>query len=254
MPSLPAHERKPRVARTRRARAALVLCAMALAPVGVAVAAAAVASAPASAPPGWLDSAWTKPLSELLQAGGIAAAALFFGWKLASGYVATNLTVTLATRRAPSASAPGTDLVVVVVTLNKGDREAALLQEIRLGVAPLEPQPADGPYVRSLDDARIALAGAGAQVGPRMVRLSPGESASFEHLLCVPADRLLKLTVQVTCRPGWVPWFFVQPAYSRASAISLPGDAARPAVPTAAPSGGAAAGGLLATLRRGWPR
>lgn len=131
--------------------------------------------------------AHSKPLSELAQAVALACAALYFAWKLATGYLFVNLTVELKTTR--TQAYVGRDYLVTEIRLSKGDRASLLLKEVTVFVQAGDyPQRSEG-----LTSPKIPS-------GRRMIRLTPGESTVFSHSCQIPSHCICLVEVHIAGR------------------------------------------------------
>jgi hypothetical protein len=159
------------------------------------------------------DQPWTKSFAELMQGIALVAAAIFFGWKWASGYHAFDMSLALATRRYRRAR--GSDLLVVSLILTKGTRESALLQSVRLHLS--TPHDSNVPMSVEITDAQLVAAN-------RTIRLTPGEATTFEHLLEIDPDVSVKVAAEVVATSGFFDLVFddAVKGYWRCTAISVP--------------------------------
>jgi hypothetical protein len=146
----------------------------------------------------------------------LIAAALFFGWKWASGYHAFDMSLAVTTRRFRRAR--GKDLLIVSLTLTKGTRESALLQSIKLHLS----RPHEPNVSTSMDIADPQLIAA-----KRMIRLTPGEATTFEHLLEIEPDDSVKIAAEVVATSGFFDLVSddAVKGYWRCTVISVPEEA-----------------------------
>lgn len=126
-------------------------------------------------------------------------AAIFFGWKMLTGYSIMNMSVNLSIQR--FAQDDDRDRLKVRLALSKGDRSALVLNEILL-------------RVRNENDNQIACA-RGERLG-RPLRLTPGESTHFEQQFTIRSNVACFIDAEVRGRSLFRPgqWF--------ASAVSVP--------------------------------
>lgn len=153
----------------------------------------------------------TKNFAELTQGIAVIAAAVFFAWKWASGYMAFDMSVGATTRRFRR---PGEkDLLVVNIALTKGDRESALLKSIKLYLSdPRDPSSAE----------EVEIVDANLKAADRAIRLTPGEATTFEHLIELPVDADVKVAAEVVATSGFFDLFNIEvKGYWRCTAISV---------------------------------
>ncbi len=149
----------------------------------------------------WLldNSDSLKNIAEMLA---FVGALLFFIWKVWTGYNIINLSINLDTRRARGNTTEH-DWLVIKLTLTKGDRARLRLKAASLVILDLE-----GAEITSRKVPVIPT-------GKAVLRLSPGESTSFECCLEVPAGKPCEVQVEVRGHAQWHGGW-------RATAISLP--------------------------------
>jgi len=151
-------------------------------------------------------------------------AGAFFVYKAFSGYLISNLSVSLKCRRRHLGS--GTDYLTVTVSLKKGDRGAVSLHDIRAHVSPT----ADGEldFKPLVGTKRLGSRDGGngtwriletqSREAP-LLNLPPGEATSFSQCFRVPSR--YPCEVDVTVLGGW-PWHRGTRYQWRASDISMP--------------------------------
>ena len=162
-------------------------------------------------PPEW--SFYFKAAADIAQVLAVIGAATYFGWKIISGYAAVNLTVSVTSRRYKKDE--DTDLLVMTVTFAKGDREAVVLKEVKLLLTKIG---MDIPTKHiEITDPEITDEG-------RMIRITPGETATFEHVEEVPSEAVIKLIATVSGSVGFLTESVSPTAFWRGSAISVPWD------------------------------
>lgn len=149
----------------------------------------------------------------IAEAVALVMAALFFLFKLVSGYLVSNLTLSVTCRRAKHPRNPGQELLAVDLTLTKGDRESALLKKITITVTP------QGKAAEAKQ-----LQGLGIKGKSRMIRLAAGEGTQFSEVWFIPRDSVCSVEVAVDARVGFVPVMLPLEAHWKASTVSLPGD------------------------------
>jgi K+-sensing histidine kinase KdpD len=147
----------------------------------------------------------SKQTSEIAQATALFAAALYFLWKLFTGYLIANMSVESILSR--SRLDRGEDLLVISVKLTKGDRESVTLKEIKLQV-----------QTNETEICNVSLLAPFATEARRMIRLTPGEITQFAHQCKVPIDGICYVEVLVKGKA----FFFTPMGYWKASAISAP--------------------------------
>ncbi len=138
-----------------------------------------------------LEFFWSgKFITGFLTAGGLAGI-----WKLGAGWHRVNLTLAIENRRTPSLSS-GTDELVSVLRLKKGDRATLAIDSIHIAVTSSQTEIAGGAV------GEIALS----QV-PRTLNLTPGEETHFAFHCQPPAHAVCKVSATVTGRSlrNWSP-------------------------------------------------
>ena len=140
-------------------------------------------------------------------------AAIYFGWKLIAGYAAVNLTVGVTSRRYKKNDV--IDLLVITITFAKGDREAVVLKNIQIALTSFGES--STPKVIPITDPMIEDEG-------RMIRITPGEGATFEHVEEVPSEAVVKLVAMVSGSVGFLTESVSPTAFWRGSAVSVPED------------------------------
>jgi hypothetical protein len=147
----------------------------------------------------------------IAEAVALVMAALFFLFKLISGYLVSNLTLSLTAKRVKHPTEPGMALLAVDLTLTKGDRESALLKNVTITVTPVgepaERKPLASPSIEGLK---------------RMIRLAAGEGTQFSEVWNIPIDSVCHIEAAVDARVGFMPSVVPLEAHWKASAVSLP--------------------------------
>ncbi len=173
-----------------------------------------------------------KRMADVLQTFGLAAAGVFFAWKLASGYQAVNMSLSLQLRRQPLDATH--DYLVIGLSLEKGDREASSIKRIALEV---QPQPVDevAPTGTLLAmqhevvprwDRYPAVAAEVEDIKARLF-VTPGETARFEQVVKVKRNETLLVAAQVLADSGFFGRARVAKRWEakwRTTAISTPAD------------------------------
>ena len=203
-------------------------------PLGPATRASSATPIPMAATPDAKKQPWTKSFAEFSQGVAFVAAALFFLWKLAAGYLAINLTLNIETRRYRRSET--CDNLVIKVLLDKGDRESAVLESVILEIevertiersssldSPINVTKCSTAFDRQrielTEDTKIEIKN-GVR---RAIRLSPGETATFERMIDVPTASAVKISAQVSAKTGFL--LGLSPtSYSRGTLISVPAD------------------------------
>jgi len=154
-----------------------------------------------------------------------SCAGVFFVYKAFSGYLITNLSLSVTCHRERSGQVAGTDYLVVVANVKKGDRGAVSLHEVRADVSPVadekthKPLAATGRLTSYIhDDGVFQLKKSRASKTP-LLNLPPGEETMFAQWFTVPSDQ--PCTVEVTVLGGWR-WHRDTRYQWRASTVSLP--------------------------------
>jgi hypothetical protein len=155
---------------------------------------------------------YTKTLSEIAQMLAFTAAAIYFLWKWLSGYLVTNLSIEPVLKRQRKFG--DVDLLCIDVKFTKGDIGSVVLTQVRIKVRN-EKEPKDL--------FNIKLSSPFIEEKNRMIRLSPGESTQFAHLIEVPSGICCYIEIYVQGCSGYFPKRFSM-IYShwKASVYSLP--------------------------------
>jgi hypothetical protein len=132
-------------------------------------------------------------------------------FKFVSGYMVSNLTMTLAAQRAPVPHDSTLEFLAVDLSRAKGDRESALLKHIIITVT----AKGSAPVPKTIQSARVESAG-------RMMRLAAGGTTQFSEVWSIPACAVCALEAWVSARVGLFPRFVSIEGNWKASAISLP--------------------------------
>lgn len=131
-------------------------------------------------------------IKDLAEAIALLAAAAFFFWKLISGYLVANLTITPTLHRARSNG--NNDSLLTTINLVKGDRESLLLQEVKITITGEK-----GTIVsQNLNSPRV-------ENSRRLIRLSPSETAQFDHLCMVPTGETCEIEIAIKGTSGFIP-------------------------------------------------
>ena len=127
-------------------------------------------------------------LSEKFLAGLVTGGGLVAVWKWIAGWNLINLSLAIANRRTPVGTT-GTDNLVSVLKLKKGDRATLAVEGIRFVVT------SDGREIGSgiVDEIRLSEV-------PRSLNITPGEETHFAFHCVVPSNVVCKITVTVTGR------------------------------------------------------
>lgn len=174
---------------------------------------------------GW--KAFAEILKNWTEAFAWACAGGFFVYKAISGYLISNLTLSISCRRKRSKPASGaSDYLVVSANVKKGERGAVSLHDLSAHVSPTVPGEADSKQlagIRRLTSRETAggifQIGKGQATKVPLLNLPPGEETTFSQYFRVPAGELC--TVEVTVLGGWQ-WHGRTRYQWRASTISLP--------------------------------
>ena len=167
-----------------------------------------------------------EQLSDFLQTLGLLAASLFFTYKLFTGWLIINMSISIQTTRQKVSA--GDDLLVVTVNLNKGSTDTLWLTAVECQVLPIgKPHPRGSmPKRKSLLGKRPRYQTTQSTVHwhrPRSNRgltLSPGEQTSFAGMFTVVPTYAYQVEVVVLgTRPLWWPGSVGQ---WRAVAVALP--------------------------------
>jgi hypothetical protein len=152
----------------------------------------------------------------------------FFLYKAFSGYLISNLSLSLVCNRERSTPETNeTDYLVVTANLKKGDRGAVTLHDVRATVAPTiqgEPNSKVLAGIRRLTSNKtrpgiFQLGTAEASKKP-LLNLPPGEETMFSGCFRVPSSE--PCMIEVTVLGGWK-WHSRGTRYQwRASIVSLP--------------------------------
>jgi len=148
-------------------------------------------------------------LSETFLAGLITGGGLVAAWKWIAGWNLVNLSLAIVSRRTPEGTT-GTDNLVCVLKLKKGDRAPLALESIRFVVM------SDGRQIESgvVDETKPSEVS-------RSLNMTPGEETHFAFHCLVPSTAVCKVAVTVTgrsLRTKWAPlgvW--------KATEFSIPG-------------------------------
>jgi hypothetical protein len=159
------------------------------------------------------------------EAAAYAGAAGFFLYKAFSGYLISNLTLSLTCQREHSKQ-QGTDFLVVMATIKKGDRGAVSLHDSRAAVSYGEPireysKELSGTNRLSFASKRDGIRRLSDKSSKKtpLLNLPPGEETQFSTYFEVPVG--VPCTVVVTLLGGWSA--HGRTAYQwRASQVSLP--------------------------------
>jgi hypothetical protein len=154
----------------------------------------------------------------------------FFVYKAFSGYLISNLSLSLKCQRRHTGR--GTDYLVVTARLKKGDRGAVSLHDIRAHVSPTVEGESDFQSLVGINRLSSRDVGNGiwnvlktqSREAP-LLNLPPEDETSFSQCFVVPSD--LPCAVDVTVLGGWS-WHRKTRYQWRASAISLPNDEISP--------------------------
>ena len=143
-----------------------------------------------------------KFITGFLTAGGLAAT-----WKFLAGWHRINLTLVIENRRTPGSSS-GTDELVSVLRLKKGDRATLAIDSIHFAVTSDQTEIASGTV------GEITLS----QV-PRTLNITPGEETHFAFHCRPPTHAVCKVSATVIGRSlrRWAPL-----AVWKATEISVP--------------------------------
>jgi hypothetical protein len=174
----------------------------------------------------------------LLPLFGVLAAGGYFGYKVATGYLYTNLSVELTQRRQTSVN-EGNDHIVVTMKISKGDRGTIEIDDIKLRFT----SPLFDTIVAVEDNRRLFWENSAGEppryaidfsqfndVAP-VLRLTPGESTQFEANTEVPSGETVRIELAIlgqSLRIDYVPGIRVLFPRQRgigqwrASVVSLP--------------------------------
>jgi hypothetical protein len=159
----------------------------------------------------------------IFEALAFAGAAAFFGYKALSGYLISNLTLTLTSDR-QAVSKSGQDYVTIVAQLKKGDRGAVTLHDalatlhLGNGKAIRKRFPAARRLSSLKVNGRLQTLESRASRFP-MLNLPPGEETHFATYFKVPAGQ--PCVIDVTILGAWR-WHGKTRYQWRASLVSLP--------------------------------
>jgi hypothetical protein len=152
-----------------------------------------------------------KPTIEFLA---FLGAALFFGFKILSGFFVYNLSVTLRCKREP-VNTPGYDLLIITASLKKGDMSALTLHDIqaRVSYGKKHIEVAFEGILRTSYRTDSVSAGRRklvcwdklAQSAP-LVNLVPNEETSFSSYTRVPATETCLVELVVLGKRAYVGW------------------------------------------------
>ena len=178
------------------------------------------------------NSDHAKVLSETvknwLEAFAWACAGAFFVYKTFSGYLISNLSLSISCQRTKAGSEhPVTDYLVVTANLKKGDRGAVSLHDLQAQVSPtVQGESSCKPLAgaRRLTSRRSPSTGTFQIVNKEsttapLLNLPPGEETTFSNWFIVPSAS--PCTVEVTVLGGWR-WHSETRYQWRASMVSLP--------------------------------
>jgi len=152
----------------------------------------------------------------------------FFLYKAFSGYLISNLSLSLICNRERSTQETyGTDYLVVTANLRKGERGAVTLHDVRARVSPTvhgEPDSKVLAGIRRLTSNKTGLdvfqLGSAEASEKPLLNLPPGEETMFSGWFRVPSAE--PCTIEVTVLGGWR-WHRRGTRYQwRASVVSLP--------------------------------
>jgi hypothetical protein len=152
----------------------------------------------------------------------------FFLYKAFSGYLISNLSLSLTCNRQRSnAESHATDYLVVTANLKKGDRGAVTLHDVRATVSPTiqgEPDSKVLAGIRRLTSNKtnsdVFQLGAVEATKTPLLNLPPGEETMFSGCFIVPSAD--PCSIEVTVLGGWR-WHSRGTRYQwRASTVSLP--------------------------------
>jgi hypothetical protein len=129
-------------------------------------------------------TSYSKELSQLAQALALVAAAIFFVWKLISGYLYCNLSLQMQVTRAPKSA--GIDYLTTELKLLKGERSSIELKSVKVIV----------------NGVGFDLVSPLISDGTRMVRLTPGESTHFSHMCEVDSRTACHVEASVDGKPS----------------------------------------------------
>lgn len=148
----------------------------------------------------WLLS-HSEEVKNIGQALAWLGAAVFFGWKVLTGYTIMNMSVSVSVQR--FALDDDHDRLKVRLALSKGDRSTLTLKNVSL-------------RVRNEENKEIAKASGRFERFSRTLRLTPGESTHFEQQFTVGSNVACFIDAEVEGRSVFRPghWF--------ASAVSVP--------------------------------
>ena len=175
---------------------------------------------------------YIKPATEFLA---FLGAALFFGFKLFSGFFICNLSVSLKCDRRPSKSGTN-DFLTITASLKKGDMSALKLHDMQAQVShgsTTQCVPFHGILRTSYRTERtgkstcrkVATLEKVSQTAP-LLNLVPGEETSFACGVDVPAGVTVRVEVVVLGKRAYAGWKVGQ---WRASAVVPPSDDHYPA-------------------------
>lgn len=155
-----------------------------------------------------------------LKVAGILAAALFFLWKLFTGWLIINLQVSLDLKR--QRYDERNDILAIQLNLKKGATDTLWIQDISLRVAPedstFKPIIIEFPELTQLAVAENKLIWDALSPKAKKLTLSPDESLQFGRAVPVPRDMPALVEVAVFGnRTFWSTGF-----QWRASGVSLP--------------------------------
>jgi hypothetical protein len=166
--------------------------------------------------PDWLTSKAT------IIGGAVVAAVFLYKW--VSGWLYTNLQVSLTTRRQPVRA--GEDLLIVTIQLEKGAVDAVRLQYVGVRVTPRAisgGKSSDDSSYDKIDTGRLALVGDVPQwelMQPvKTFALSPNDSVHFETFFHVKTSEVYRVELFVAGPAALRP---TSDSQWRASAISTP--------------------------------
>ena len=138
-----------------------------------------------------LSFLWSKEfLTGLLTAGGLVTL-----WKWIAGWNRINLSLVIENRRTPAVPS-GTDHLVSLLKLKKGDRATLAMESIRFVVTVDHNEVASG----GVEEIKLSEV-------TRTLNITPGEETHFAFHCAVPTDAVCKITATVTGRSlrKWAP-------------------------------------------------
>jgi hypothetical protein len=184
------------------------------------------AAASSAAPARWWDHAKdTADIARgLAETFAFVSAGLFFLYKAISGYLVSNLTLSLSCERKFSGD-NNLDYLLVTTLVKKGDRGAVILHDAEARVSPSSTANSEVKKLSGIIRLSFRRSNGILQIKEEqskkapLLNLSPGEETVFSTFFKVPSNA--PCTIEVTLLGGW-PWHFKTAYQWRASQVSLP--------------------------------